>query len=474
MRRARAGQARESLTGWGRTAATVAEVVAPGSPDEVAGLVRSRPVRGVIARGLGRSYGDAAQNAGGLVLRLDGLHGIGPVDPATGSVTCGAGVSLDRLIRTVLPQGWFVPVTPGTRHVTLGGAIASDVHGKNHHRDGSISAHVTSLTLVDGSGELRTLTPADDLFWAVPGGMGLTGIVVAATLQLVPCGSGLVEVDTRRTADLDETMAVLPEADRDHRYTVAWVDCLSSGAKMGRGVVTAGDHADPALSIENAALSMGSTALSMGDAHRESRFGRAVQGSRRAPLGRLSVPTPRWVPVTPLNPTSIGLFNDAYHAKAPRARRSLEPLGSFFHPLDALHGWNRLYGPRGFVQHQLAAPQPETIQRVITLLSRRRAPTFLCVLKRFGPAGRGPLSFPQPGWTLAVDLPVSDGVGPLLDEIDAEVIAAGGRVYLTKDARLRPDALPQMYPRLAEWQALRDRLDPNHVFASDLSRRLHL
>lgn len=453
MRWDAAGPGRQALTGWGRTAATVADVVTPASPDEVAALVRSRPGRGVIARGLGRSYGDAAQNAGGLVLRLDGLDGIGPVDPATGSVTCGAGVSLDRLIRTVLPQGWFVPVTPGTRQVTLGGAIASDAHGKNHHRDGSISAHVTSLTLVDGSGELLTLTPANDLFWAVPGGMGLTGIVVAATLRLVPCGSGLVEVDTRRTADLDETMQVLAEADRDHRYTVAWVDCLSSGARMGRGVVTAGHRADPALSIENAALSIGNTALS---------------------IGRLSVPTPRWVPVTPLNPTTIRLFNDAYHAKAPRARRSLEPLGSFFHPLDALHGWNRLYGPRGFVQHQLAVPQPETIQRVIALLSRRRAPTFLCVLKRFGPAGRGPLSFPQPGWTLAVDLPVSDGLGPLLDEIDAEVIAAGGRVYLTKDARLRPDALPQMYPRLAEWRALRDRLDPDHVFASDLSRRLHL
>jgi decaprenylphospho-beta-D-ribofuranose 2-oxidase len=444
---------RQSFTGWGRTAPTVAEVLAPSSTDDVARLVGAQPARGVIARGLGRSYGDAAQNAGGSVLELSGLDEVGEVDPATGLVTCGAGASLDRLMRTVLPQGWFVPVTPGTRQVTVGGAIAADVHGKNHHRDGTISAHVESLVLVDGRGQLRTLTPQDDLFWAVPGGMGLSGVVVAATLRLIPVRSGHVVVDTVRTESLDETMRVLAEADRSHRYSVAWVDCLTRGARLGRGVVTAGEHAD--LSVEPPAR-----ALSL--------------GARRAPYGATTLTVPRWAPPAPLNSLTISVFNELYHRRAPRARRTVEPLGAFFHPLDAVGAWNRLYGASGFVQHQLAVPGPEAVRRVIGLFARHRAPTFLCVLKRFGAAGAAPLSFPQPGWTLAVDLPVSAGIGALLDEVDATVLASGGRVYLAKDSRLASSAVAQMYPRLDEWRGLRDRLDPDHVFVSDLSRRLHL
>ncbi|WP_256796429.1 FAD-binding oxidoreductase [Terrabacter sp. Ter38] len=438
---------REELTGWGRAAPTVAHVAAPSAADDVAGLVVESGSRGVIARGLGRSYGDAAQNAGGMVLRLGGLDRISPVDPITGLVTCGAGVSVDRLIREALPRGWFVPVTPGTRQVSLGGALAADVHGKNHHRDGSISAHVTSLTLVDGRGALRTLTPSEELFWAVPGGMGLTGVVVELTMRLIRAQSSRMQVDTTRTTSLDETMAVLEESDRTSRYTVAWVDCLARGPAMGRGVVTAGDHAP---------------ADAAGDATAPS-------------LGRRGMPAPPWVPSGALNPHTVGVFNDAYYLMAPRTpRRSLESVGSFFHPLDVVPGWNRLYGARGFVQHQFAVEDPQCVRRVVSLLSRRRAPTLLCVLKRFGPAGRGPLSFPSSGWTLAVDLPVSDSLGSLLDAMDEVVLASGGRVYLAKDARLRPESLVQMYPRLDEWRFLRDELDPEHVFQSDLARRLHL
>jgi decaprenylphospho-beta-D-ribofuranose 2-oxidase len=426
-------------------------VVAPESVDALARLVQERPRRGAIARGLGRSYGDAAQNAGGLVVRLEGLDAIGPVDPVAGQVTCGAGVSFDRLIRTLVPQGWFVPVTPGTRQVTLGGAIAADVHGKNHHRDGTISAHVVSLVLVDGCGRLRTLTPDGDLFWAVPGGMGLSGIVVAVTLRLLPVRSDRMVVDTCRTESLDETMAALEEADRTHRYSVAWVDCLTRGARMGRGVVTAGAHAVP-----------GDGGMPRGSA------------GRHTSMGGVTVTVPRWAPPAPLNPLTVGLFNEVYHRKAPRTRRSVEPLGSFFHPLDVVHGWNRLYGDRGVVQHQFTVPDPESLRRVVELFASRRAPTFLCVLKRLGAQGPALLSFPQPGWTLSVDLPVGDGIGALLDRVDAEVMSAGGRVYLAKDSRLAPSAFAEMYPRLDEWRRLRDRLDPDHVFASDLSRRLHL
>ncbi|MEW1955584.1 FAD-binding oxidoreductase [Terrabacter sp. NPDC080008] len=444
----------EVLTGWGGTVPTMAEVVSPAAVEDLATLVAGRPRRGVLARGLGRSYGDAAQNAGGLVARLDRLDAIGPVDRSTGRITCGAGVSLDRLIRTLLPLGWFVPVTPGTRQVTLGGAVAADVHGKNHHRDGTLSAHVVSLTLVDGRGQVRTLAPDDDLFWAVPGGMGLSGIVVEVTLQLLPVGSGHVVVDTTRTASLDETMETLEEADRTHRYSVAWVDCLSRGARMGRGVVTAGEHAggDDAL------------AASRPDGR---------QGRWR-PVGGTTVAVPRWAPGAPLNPVTVGLFNELYHRRAPRLARSIEPIGTFFHPLDAVQDWNRLYGPRGVVQHQCTVGDAEAMRRVIGVFANRRAPTFLCVLKRFGAEGRGPLSFPQPGWTLAVDLPVGSDTAGVLDEVDAVVLSSGGRVYLAKDSRVLPAAFSEMYPRLDDWRHLRDQLDPDHVFRSDLSRRLHL
>ncbi|WP_374970858.1 FAD-binding protein [Terrabacter sp. BE26] len=446
------GPVRQVLTGWGGTAPTSANVVSPPAVEDLARLVASRPRRGVVARGLGRSYGDAAQNAGGLVTRLNRLDGIGPVDPVSGHVTCGSGVTLDRLIRTILPLGWFVPVTPGTRQVTLGGAIAADVHGKNHHRDGTISAHVVSLGLIDGLGDLQTLTPQDALFWALPGGMGLSGIVVDVTLRLLPVSSGHVVVDTRKTASLEETMEALEDADRTHRYSVAWVDCLSRGGRMGRGVVTAGEHAGPE-----------------GRTHRPGSDKQA-----RRPVHDAMATVPRWAPGAPLTPLTVGLFNELYHRRAPLERRSVEPIGTFFHPLDAVQDWNRLYGSRGVVQHQCTVADAKAMRRVIEVFANRQAPTFLCVLKRFGAQGRAPLSFPQPGWTLAVDLPVGPETASVLDEADSVVLRAGGRVYLAKDSRVAPTAFAEMYPRLDDWRHLRDQLDPHHVFTSDLSRRLHL
>lgn len=445
---------RRVLTGWGGTAPTTADVVSPSAVEDLTRLVAGRPRRGVVARGLGRSYGDAAQNAGGVVTLLDRLDAIGPVDPVTGYVTCGSGVTLDRLMRTILPLGWFVPVTPGTRQVTLGGAIAADVHGKNHHRDGTISTHVASLRLVDGRGAMQTLTPEEALFWAVPGGMGLSGIVVEVTLRLLPVSSGLVVVDTRRTASLEETMEALEEADRTHRYSVAWVDCLSRGSRMGRGVVTAGEHA--------------------GRQDGDSMHGPHSGAGRRLSVGEVRMAVPRWAPGAPLTPLTVGVFNELYHRRAPRERRSIESIGTFFHPLDAVQDWNRLYGSRGVVQYQCTVTDTEAMRRVIEIFARRQAPTFLCVLKRFGAQGRAPLSFPQPGWTLAVDLPVGPATASVLEEADSVVLQAGGRVYLAKDSRVRPAVFAQMYPRLDDWRRLRDQLDPDHVFTSDLSRRLHL
>ena len=440
------------LSGWGRTQPARARVVTPASEADVEAILSSS-TRGVIARGLGRSYGDAAQVAGGTVIDGRGLGGIGPIDEATGLVTVGAGASFDALLAASVPAGFFVPVTPGTRQVTIGGAIAADVHGKNHHVDGAFCEHVTSLRLVTPTGAM-TVGPDEDpeVFWATAGAMGLTGVVTEATVRMLPIETDRVLVDTDRCGDLDAVMAAMSTREGDYRYSVAWVDCMATGARLGRAVLTRGDHA---------------TAEDLDSADR----GRL----RRAPApARLRVPLT--APAGLLNRASIRAFNEAWFRTSPVRRRG-EPvaLGTFFHPLDFVADWNLLYGPRGVVQYQLAVPDTadDTVRRAIELLSTSGVPSFLGVLKRFGPADRGPLSFPIEGWTLALDMPVGPPQLPgVLDRLDRLVAEAGGRVYLAKDARLDPRHLPTMYPRLAELGAVRARLDPTGVLTSDLSRRL--
>ena len=440
------------LSGWGRTQPAVSRVVTPASEADVTAILE-HATRGVIARGLGRSYGDAAQVAGGTVIDGRGLGGIGSIDPGSGEVTVGAGASIDALLKAAVPEGWFVPVTPGTRQVTIGGAIAADVHGKNHHRDGAFCEHVSSLRLVTPTGAMTVGPEADpEAFWGTAGGMGLTGVVTEATIRMLPIETDRVLVDTDRCADLDEAMAAMATTSDDYRYSVAWIDCMAKGARLGRAVLTQGDHA---------------TRDELPAADR----GRGL-ASPSAPRLKVPMVAPRGL----VSKASILAFNEAWFRKAPAHRKGeLVSIGAFFHPLDFVADWNLLYGPRGVVQYQLAVPDAgeDAVRRCIELVSDSGVPNFLGVLKRFGSADAGILSFPIEGWTLALDLPLGPSELPaLLDRLDELVAAAGGRVYLAKDARLDPRHLPDMYPRLAELRALRERLDPDGVLTSDLARRL--
>ncbi|MEV5431487.1 FAD-binding oxidoreductase [Streptomyces sp. NPDC052701] len=450
------GEDRATVTGWGRTAPTTARLIRPRTYQEAVAALQDCGARGGIPRGLGRAYGDAAQNAGGAVLDMTGLDRIHAIDAEGGTVLCDAGVSLHRLMEVLLPLGWFVPVTPGTRYVTVGGAIGADIHGKNHHVSGSFSRHVLSLELLTADGAIRTVRPGTALFDATAGGMGLTGVILTATVRLQPVETSLMSVDTERATDLDDLMARLAATDHRYRYSVAWIDLLARGAATGRAVLTRGDHAP----LE--ALPEGTRARRDPLAFRTPRFPAA----------------PAFLPEGLLSRTTVGLFNAFWYRKAPRARTGeLQRIPAFFHPLDGVPHWNRVYGRGGFVQYQFVVGhgQEDALRRIVRRISERRCPSFLAVLKRFGEADPGWLSFPVPGWTLALDVPANlPGLGAFLDELDEEVAAAGGRVYLAKDSRLRPELLAAMYPRLDDFRALRAELDPRGVFTSDLSRRLHL
>jgi decaprenylphospho-beta-D-ribofuranose 2-oxidase len=450
-----------AVSGWGRTAPSAARPVRPRTYEDAAAAVRAwtrEGARGGIPRGLGRAYGDAAQNAGGVVLDMTGLDRVHVIDAAQGLVLCDAGVSLHRLMEVLLPLGWFVPVSPGTRYVTVGGAIAADIHGKNHHGSGSFSRHVLSMELLTADGEVRTVARDSALFDATTGGMGLTGAILTATVRLLPVETSLMTVDTERATDLDDLMARLTATDHRYRYSVAWIDLLARGAAMGRAVLTRGDHA-PLDALP-------------------ARARRAPLAFRPARLPGARAFVPEGLPDGLLGRGTVGLLNEVWYRKAPRARRGeLQRLATFFHPLDGLRHWNRLYGRSGFVQYQFVVGhgQEETLRRIVGRIVDHGCPSFLAVLKRFGNADPGWLSFPAPGWTLALDIPANlPGLGALLDELDGHVAAAGGRVYLAKDARLRPELLPTMYPRLDDFRALRAELDPRGTFTSDLARRLGL
>ena len=433
-----------SLSGWGRLPSTSSRVVRPHDLADVFEVMADGTDQ--IARGLGRSYGDAAQLAGGTVVDMTAIRGI-DLDPESGVVTAMAGTSLNEILEVTVPQGWFLPVTPGTRHVTLGGAIAADVHGKNHHRDGSLGNHVEALQMITSDGHRVDLRPGSEPFASTLGGMGLTGLITSATLRLTPIETIAMSVDTTATPDLVTTMGELLESDTHYHYSVAWTDLAH---RKARGLVMAANHA------------------------KVEEVPGPLPGRYR---GDDLFSLPDWCPGV-VNNFTVNMFNRMWYALGRRRTgRRIESLGSFFYPLDRIGVWNRLYGGMGFLQYQFVVPlgHEDTLLEIAGMLTRMPTPVSLAVLKRMGEASPGYLTFPIPGWTLAIDMPLGDPeLGRTLDECDSKVAAAGGRVYLAKDSRLRREFVAEMYPKLSTWRRAQAQLDPAGRLRSNLSLRLGL
>ncbi|MDF2481242.1 MAG: linked oxidase domain protein [Stenotrophomonas indicatrix] len=398
----------------------------------------------VLAHGNGRSYGDSCLNPGATLLTSRGLDRFIDFDPATGIVSCEAGVTLADILDIALPRGWFLPVTPGTRYATVGGAIGNDVHGKNHHRAGTFCHHVRCIELLRSDGSRQQLTPTDSsgLFAATAGGLGLTGFITWVELQLRRVPGPWIETESIRFDNLDEFFELSRDSAEGFEYTVAWIDCLAKGANLGRGHFLRGDHAP-------------------GDA----------QAATPSSAPRRSMPLVP--PVSLVNRLTLRPFNTLYYWRQPaRHARQISHYQSYFYPLDGINHWNRMYGPRGFLQHQCVLPPATARDATAALLAeiaRSGRGSFLAVLKEFGDRpSPGLMSFPRPGTTLALDFP-NDGPDLLkmLDRLDRIVSDAGGAVYPAKDARMSGALFRQAYPA---WEAFSRFIDPR--FSSGFWRRV--
>lgn len=428
------------LSGWGRYPRINIHGNSFKTPEEAAVLMAGH--HSWIAHGAGRSYGDSALAEHVVFTKqFDGLIGF---DRHRGVVHCAAGMTLADIIDQVLPYGWFFKVTPGTRHITIGGAIAADVHGKNHHLAGCFSNSVLSLGLMMPDGRVVTCSRTEnrDLFRATCGGMGLTGLIVEATIQLTPVKSAAVNEQIIACRHLDAVVDTFKRFETA-TYSVAWIDCFSQGNRLGRGLVMLGEHA------QDGNLSVG----------RSRRFS-----------------VPDRFPSGLLNSFSARLFNQCYHQMAGRSGSTRQTsLDRFFYPLDRFDNWNRLYGATGFIQYQFVIPDvagPGGVRKVLETLTKTRHVPFLAVLKLFGPENDNMLSFPMQGYTLALDIKISPGLFPLLDELDAIVLDHGGRHYLAKDSRMKSRVFEKGYPKLPEFIQLRRQYGLPDKINSLQSRRL--
>lgn len=429
-------------SGWGRYPRHDCTVTSFSDQDKLTELLSGEGER--IAFGLGRSYGDPA--LADTVIRTRAFDRMISFDPDTGVLACEAGVSLEDIINVFLPRGWFLPVTPGTRFVSVGGAIAADVHGKNHHTAGCFSDHILSMEIMLPGGTVKICSPTAEaeLFRATCGGMGLTGIILAASIKLQKLSGSLISERTIKADNLDHVLALFDEH-AGYTYSVAWIDCLAKGASQGRSLLYLGEHAE--------------------------------EGELRPlPGPKLSVPCS--LPAFTLNKLSVSAFNSVFYGKVRKPdHTALVPLTPFFYPLDAVRDWNRIYGRRGFLQYQFVIPKAAGAEGMRAILSRiadSGKGSFLAVLKLFGKGNPNPLSFPMEGYTLALDFKAEKSLFPLLDELDAMVLDHHGRLYLAKDARMSPATFAAGYPGLEGFRELRARLGCEGVLESLQSKRLEI
>ena len=438
------------LSGWGRFPKFDTNVITPRDVASLRSAIQQRPA---IARGNGRSYGDCAVSKATTIM-MQRFNRMEAFDPVTGVLTAEAGVLLDDIIKVFLPRGWFPYVTPGTKYVTLGGMIAADVHGKNHHSEGSFGRYVEWIEIIDAEGNLRRCSAKvdSDLFSWTIGGMGLSGIILRAAVRLRPVTTGFIRTSTLPASNLEETIRIF-EDHQDSTYSVAWIDCLAGDVNAGRAIVSLGEHAN----LDD-----------LPPSKRQKPF---------ATKHRPKLPIPFDFPTFTLNSLSIRVFNSLYYWRGRRkAGTSLVDWDSFFYPLDAILGWNRIYGRRGFIQFQAVLPPDCAIQGLRALLEEiRHAQTgsFLAVLKKLGPQASR-FSFPMEGYTLALDFPVSQRVVKLLDRLDKIVIAHGGRFYLAKDSRMSAKTLRQSDPRVGAFHHMRQVSGRRFSWQSGQSERLDI
>lgn len=433
---------KQLISGWGRYPVIEANVMRPLTASQ--GQIICKEYSGFIPRGLGRSYGDSSLQKN--TLDCTALNFFENFNPKTGLLTCGAGVSLKDILDVFVPQGWFLPVTPGTRWVTVAGAVASDVHGKNHHGAGTFSQHVVSIQMLLGAGQIVEVSSdaEPDLFRATCGGMGLTGIILSVTLRLQKISSSNILQTTIKASNLSEAMEIF-ENHWYSTYSVAWIDCMATNAALGRSLIMLGEHAND-------------------------------QSLRLSKEKSFSVP--KFFPSQLLNSYSIKLFNALYFSKQlTQQSNTIVDYKNFFYPLDGLSHWNNLYGHQGFSQYQFVLPQEAGLEGLTQLLKKITASgfgSFLAVLKKFGPQNENYLSFPISGYTLALDFKISQGTLGLMDSLDSMVLDYGGRLYLTKDVRMSAQTFKSSYPEWHRFEEVRERYGAIGKFSSLQSKRLGL
>lgn len=440
----------KKISGWGRFPVVESFVYRPEKRRTVASILDAGIDPNYLAAGLGRSYGDAGVNDSGATINLTRLNRMLSFDPISGVLECEAGVSLAEILDVFVPRGYMPHVLPGTKFITVGGAIANDIHGKNHHQDGTFSMFVQEFDLLTADGTVITCSrdTNSDVFWATTGGIGLTGIILTAKIRLQPIDSAYVLVDYFRAKNLEEALQAIREGDERYTYSVGWVDCLAKGPSLGRCILMRGNN------------------IAAGDLPR--RFRRPLR-----PRAKRRKAVPFDFPSFVLNPLTIQTFNTLYYG-IHRPCQKIMDFDSYFFPLDAIDNWNRMYGRRGFGQYQVIIPLDNArgLTQLAEKIRQSSCASFLAVLKKLGPQAPGLLSFPCEGYTLTLDIPMRRDLVPLLHALDRHVLDCGGRLYCAKDAVTLPETFAEMFPRLDEFIGIKTRLDPNNRFSSTMGRRL--